>query len=338
MKRHFLNSAIVLFFCFMMGAIIMADCFMAVGYTVKQRGIAGKFSDYTIRFTILQAQAPDSFLQSELENFLNESQANTTIMAKDITSQNGVELYVRQGDYFNTYKEQSGVWLSQKKYHSWEKENISSFFYKNYDYTVLGSYKENLNKDFVLDMKGELRQNPEEAMYGTYYLDCKENTADIYNQLVAAIQTKNPYAQIFLEEEQADGYLFARLMRTEDAMYYLIQMGLLLFLNILNFGNIVGYWANARRRELFVRRLTGGTTAGVFQDMIFAFMGVVVTSVLAGCITGGILSTYFAPVTREAIFMGIGISVIQCLLLLFLGSIVLYKNIRISIIELKKEQ
>ena len=72
--------------------------------------------------------------------------------------------------------------------------------------------------------------------------------------------------------------------------------------------------------------------------MITAFMGVIVTAIFMGCIVGGIVGSYLMPVTIEGIFMGIGISVLQCILLLLLSSIVLYKNIRIPIIELKKEQ
>ncbi len=337
MKRHFSNSAIILFFCFMMGAIIMADCVTAVGYTIKQRGIATHFSEHTIRFTILQAQIPESFLHEELERFLEECQTDI-ILAKDITSKNGVELYINQGDYFSTNGQQYGVWLSKERYDSFKKENSSSFLYNNQEYHVLGSYKEKLSKDFVIDMRGELRRDSSFAMYGIYYLDCKENTKEVYNQLVAAIQQKNPSAQIMLEEEQATGYLFARIMKTEDSIYYLLQMGLLLFLNIINFSNIVGYWTNARKRELFVRRLTGGTIKSVFFDMITAFMGVIVTAIFMGCIVGGIVGSYLMPVTIEGIFMGIGISVLQCILLLLLSSIVLYKNIRIPIIELKKEQ
>src|SRR5699024_10086382 len=106
----------------------------------------------------------------------------------------------------------------------------------------------------------------------------------VYHQLVATIQEKNPSAQILLEEEQENGYLFTRMMQTEDSLYYFLQMGLLLFLNIINFGNIVGYWTRERRKELFVRRLTGGTINAVYVKMIMAFMCVVATAMFLGCI------------------------------------------------------
>ena len=336
MKRYFSNSAILLFFCFLMGAIIMADCIMAVGYVIKERGIASQFSDNTIRFTILQPQSQESFLYGELKIFLENCQERICFV-KETQGKQGVELYINEEDYFPINKGMYGVWLSEEIYDSLKEKNSSSFFYNYQEYNVLGYYKEKFYKDFVIDMRGELSRDISLAMNGTYYLDGKEQTVGVYHQLVATIQEKNPSAQILLEEEQENGYLFTRMMQTEDSLYYFLQMGLLLFLNIINFGNIVGYWTRERRKELFVRRLTGGTINAVYVKMIMAFMCVVATAMFLGCIFGGIVGAFLMPVTVEGIGMGVFMSILQSVLLFFLGSIVLYRNIHLPIIELKKE-
>ena len=88
---------------------------------------------------------------------------------------------------------------------------------------------------------------------------------------------------------------------------------------------------------MFVRRLTGGTINAVYVKMIVAFMCVVATAMFLGCIFGGIVGAFLMPVTVEGIGMGVFMSILQSVLLFFLGSIVLYRNIHLPIIELKKE-
>ena len=137
MKRYFSNSAILLFFCFLMGAIIMADCIMAVGYVIKERGIASQFSDNTIRFTILQPQSQESFLYGELKIFLENCQERICFV-KEAQGKQGVELYINEEDYFPINKGMYGVWLSEEIYDSLKEKNSSSFFYNYQEYNVLG--------------------------------------------------------------------------------------------------------------------------------------------------------------------------------------------------------
>lgn len=340
MKRLFSNTAILVFFCIIMGGIIMLDCIIAVGQTKQMRGIADHFSDSTIRFSVLQADIPEAFSQANLLQFIDEHGSEIRNFSSTITSKQGAEFYSSVADCFSQADTDSyGVWLREDQYQEWINSGNTSFYYKNHWYTVLGSYPKNQTPEaFILDIKGELTQSPNTAMNGTFYLDCGNDTLSIYHALASQIQATNSYAQVTLIESQADGYTFSRIMEYEDALYYLLQMGLLLFLNLINFGNIAGHWVQTREREIFVRRMAGGSSFNVFMDLILPFSAVTFVSIDIGMITALLVGFIFSNPTTEAIFMGGYIGLLQWFILLFFGSYILIKKIRLPIISIRKSE
>lgn len=340
MKRILSNSSIILFFCILMGGIIMLDSIIAIDHTKQLRGIANHFSNSTVRFSVLQADIPDSFTQGDLLQFIEENSMDIKNFSCNITSKNGSELYSSMGNCFhmspdNTY----GVWLRDDQYQEWEKSEKTSFFYKNHWYTVLGSYSPNqASESFILDMKGELIQNPDTAMNGIFYLDCEENSLNIYQALVSRIQETYPYAQVSLMEDQANGYTFSRIVESEDSLYYLLQMGLLVFLNLLNFGNIAGYWVQQKEREIFVRRMAGGSYFHVYMDLILPFSIVTLIFIGIGMLMGFLIGSLLSTITIESIYMGSFIGIIQWFILLIFGSCILIRKVRLPIIYLKKSE
>ena len=103
MRRFLQNYAIIIFFCTLMGGIIMADCIFAVSFTIRERGIAAEFSNDTKKLSILQADSEYAFQQKDLEAFLGKYGVNTAINLSKVNSQSGVELYQYITERANVY-------------------------------------------------------------------------------------------------------------------------------------------------------------------------------------------------------------------------------------------
>ena len=339
MRRFLQKYAIIIFFCTLMGGIIMADCIFAVSFTIRERGIAAEFSNDTKKLSILQADSEYAFQQKDLEEFLGKYGVNTAINLSKVNSQSGVELYSNKVNYFDTEEDGNfGVWLREDQYDSWKKTNEDLFYYKGKYYEVLGEYtRRRVEEKFVVNMEGELSLNPQIAVKGVYYLDCGENTNTVYETLYSEILTKNPYAQITVLEETANGYLVSRLLQSGNAMYYLLQMGILVILNILNFGNIAGYWVTARKQEIFVRKMVGGTVGEVFMDLIVPFIAVTGLFIMTGMLISMIMIGINIKVMKEAIIFSSICGSIQWFLLAIFECIILWKQINKSVIEIKKQ-
>lgn len=340
MKRLFSNTAILVFFCIMMGGIIMLDCIIAVGQTKQIRGVAEHFSDFIVRFSVLQADIPEAFTQADLLSFIEEQAPQIRSLASINTSKQGAELYSSISDCFSQVPAGAyGVWLREDTYQEWMDSGESGFFYKNHWYTVLGSYTaDQIPESFLLDIRGELIQSPDTAMNGTFYLDGGEQTLALYQSLAARIQETYPYAQVVLIEDQANGYTLSRIRESESALYYFLQMGLLVFLNLLNFGNISGYWVQTREREIFVRRMVGGTSFTVYRHLLFPFSAVTAASIGAGMAIGFAVGAVLSVITLESLKIGLTIGALQWIVLLLFGSCVLVRRIRLPMMRLKKSE
>ncbi|MGN0298979.1 MAG: hypothetical protein ACI4C1_07365 [Lachnospiraceae bacterium] len=339
MKRYLQKYALIIFFCSMMGGIIMADCLFAVAFTNKERGIAVEFSEHTKKISILQADSQDSFQQKELADFLKEYTNETSMNVSKSNSQNGVELYSNQQNIWSLANDEYyGIWLRNDQYDDWSKTAAANYYYKGNYYKVMGSYSKRLAKEtFVVDMRGELNQNPQTAVKGIYYLDAEEHTNFIYDALAAKILSKNPYAQIMVLEDHANGYLGSRLLQSTDATYYLLQMSLLVLLNLFNFGNIAGYWVNARKQEILVRKMVGGTVDKIFLGLAVPFTASTGLFILIGMSISMIVIGLYTKITSEAIILGGIISLAQWILLIIFESISLCKQIHIPIMKIKKQ-
>ena len=127
------------------------------------------------------------------------------------------------------------------------------------------------SNEFESMQSNALEQAPDTAVTGVYYLDGGQNTNLIFQELQNQILTKNQYAQIVVLEDSSKGYLLERLKNSQDATYYLLQMGLLVLLNLLNFGNVASCWANYRITEIAVRKMVGGTDGTIFRKIMILF-------------------------------------------------------------------
>lgn len=165
-----------------------------------------------------------------------------------------------------------------------------------------------------------LEQALDTAVTGIYYLDGGQNTNLIFQELQNQILTKNQYAQITVLEDSSKGYLLERLKNSQDATYYLLQMGLLVLLNLLNFGNVAGCWANYRRTEIAVRKMVGGTDGTIFRKIMILFGAATGLFILIGMMIGILIAEKLYE-NHEYLhaFFGIINCLIQWLILILFG-------------------
>ena len=250
MFRYLQRFGILLFFCTCMGAIIMADCTMAIGITERDRGLAASFSENTMRFSLMQADTPDSWTNGDLLDFLNTTgKSGIPVRLLKKTSTGAGELYTTEEGFFpGEDREGYGVLVrTDQKTVLTENDQI---YYQGNSYPVVGEYTSELTpENCLIDMKGVLSDRSEYAMEGIFYLDCGSSTAAVYAALSGAGTAKYPAAQFTVLEESARGNLRKRLGESPDAVYYLLTMALLAMLNLLNFGNVAGYWVSERRKR-----------------------------------------------------------------------------------------
>lgn len=231
----------------------------------------------------------------------------------------------------------TGIWLRKDEYEDWSNRGEERYYYKESYFTVLGTYgKKELEEKYIADMRGVLNNSPEEAVKGVYYLDCGQNTNSVFEDLQARILEKNQYAQIIVLEESSEGYMLQRLLSSTDAMYYLLQMGILTLLNLFNFGNIAGHWVSARKTEIFVRKMVGGSDSSIFWKLVLTFAAAAGVSILAGGFTGTMLAGINVKIVGKAICFG-GINcVIQWGILLLFGGILVWRQVGKTLTELHK--
>ncbi len=288
MRKFLRKYGILFFFCAMMGGIIMVDSIFAIAYTDKERGLATKFSNYTMKISILQADSQEAFRQKEFLSFLQEKAQTEKINVLKADTQNGTMLYSNE----------------------------------------------------LMSTQSALEQAPDTAVTGVYYLDGAQNTNLLFEELRNRILTKNQYAQIVVLEASSNGQLLERLKNSEDAMYYVLQMGVLLFLNLLNFGNIAGHWANARKTEIVVRKMVGGTDGTIIQKLMILFGSAtglfILTGMACGIIVAGI-NMKMTQITKDAFLFGGMNCLFQWFVLLLLGGIIIRKCVRKNIMEIRKQ-
>ncbi len=339
MKKFLKKYAILFFFCGMMGGIIMLDCIFAVAFMDKRRGIAADFSDDTKKISIVQADTQESFLQREFDIFLQRRKESGKINLLKYEGEGGAELYSNDMEYFTGDDSQNcGVWLRQDEYDNWAKTDEKQFYYKGSYYDVLGSYgKKEAEEKYIINMQAEFENHPEAAVKGVYYLDCGMDTNRILEELQSEILAKNQYAQIAVLEEAAKGRLMERLFQSTDAMYYLLQMGVLVLLNLFNFGNIAGYWVSARKTEIFVRKMVGGNAANIFLKLSVLFITMTGAFIAVGMLAGAALAGLQMKITNEALGLGFVGCATQWLVLALFEGAVLWKQVRKPMMEIKKQ-
>lgn len=338
MKKFFQKYAILFFFCAMMGGIIMIDSILAISFTDKERGLATEFSDYTKKISILQADSSESFSQEDLMFFLQGKEKINVIRSSDY---NGIELYSNELEYFKNKDEANwtpGVWLRRDVYENWIDKEEQYYYYKGKYFNVLGTYEEKkLEEKYIVDMQGVLNNDPQTAVKGVYYLDCEQDTNTVFEELQTLILQKNPYAQITVLEESSQGYILRRIFHSQDAMYYIIQMGVLLILNLFNFGNIAGYWVKGRTTEIFVRKMVGAADINIFKKLIIDFSIATGMFIFAGMLIGAIIIGVYIKIVGEIALFGVINCTIQWLILILFGGIFIWKQVRKTMTQLRKQ-
>lgn len=193
------------------------------------------------------------------------------------------------------------------------------------------------SNEFESMQSNALEQAPDTAVTGVYYLDGGQNTNLIFQELQNQILTKNQYAQIVVLEDSSKGYLLERLKNSQDATYYLLQMGLLVLLNLLNFGNVASCWANYRRTEIAVRKMVGGTDGTIFRKIMILFGAVTGLFILSGMMIGILIAKNHMEITSIALLFGIINCLIQWLILILFGGLSIHRYVRKNIMELRKQ-
>ena len=337
MFRYLQRFGILLFFCTCMGAIIMADCTMAIGITERDRGLAASFSENTMQFSLMQADTPDSWTNGDLLDFLNTTgKSGIPVRLLKKTSTGAGELYTTEEDFFpGEDREGYGVLVrTDQKTVLTENDQI---YYQGNSYPVVGEYTSELTpENCLIDMKGVLSDRSEYAMEGIFYLDCGSSTAAVYAALSGAGTAKYPAAQFTVLEESARGNLRKRLGESPDAVYYLLTMALLAMLNLLNFGNVAGYWVSERRKEIYARRLCGGARRSVATKLTLEFSLTAGILIAAGTAIGALFAAQAVRISGKAIILGFGIDALQWAIFVLFGAVLLRKECRSTIPELAR--
>ena len=193
------------------------------------------------------------------------------------------------------------------------------------------------SNEFESMQSNALEQALDTAVTGIYYLDGGQNTNLIFQELQNQILTKNQYAQITVLEDSSKGYLLERLKNSQDATYYLLQMGLLVLLNLLNFGNVASCWANYRRTEIAVRKMVGGTDGTIFRKIMILFGEATGLFILIGMMIGILIAKNYMEITSIALLFGIINCLIQWLILILFGGLSIHRYVRKNIMELRKQ-
>ena len=187
------------------------------------------------------------------------------------------------------------------------------------------------SNEFESMQSNALEQAPDTAVTGVYYLDGGQNTNLIFQELQNQILTKNQYAQIVVLEDSSKGYLLERLKNS------LLQMGLLVLLNLLNFGNVASCWANYRRTEIAVRKMVGGTDGTIFRKIMILFGAATGLFILSGMMIGILIAKNHMEITSIALLFGIINCLIQWLILILFGGLSIHRYVRKNIMELRKQ-
>ena len=193
------------------------------------------------------------------------------------------------------------------------------------------------SNEFESMQSNALEQAPDTAVTGVYYLDGGQNTNLIFQELQNQILTKNQYAQIVVLEDSSKGYLLERLKNSQDATYYLLQIGLLVLLNLLNFGNVASCWANYRITEIAVRKMVGGTDGTIFRKIMILFGAATGLFILSGMMIGILIAKNHMEITSIALLFGIINCLIQWLILILFGGLSIHRYVRKNIMELRKQ-
>ena len=212
--------------------------------------------------------------------------------------------------------------------------SVSNF--KTYCFNFTNVRLNGVPENCLIDMKGVLSDRSEYAMEGIFYLDCGSSTAAVYAALSGAGTAKYPAAQFTVLEESTRGNLRKRLGESPDAVYYLLTMALLAMLNLLNFGNVAGYWVSERRKEIYARRLCGGARRSVATKLTLEFSLTAGILIAAGTAIGALFAAQAVRISGKAIILGFGIDALQWAIFVLFGAVLLRKECRSTIPELAR--
>ena len=110
-------------------------------------------------------------------------------------------------------------------------------------------------------------------------------------------------------------------------------MGLLVLLNLLNFGNVASCWANYRITEIAVRKMVGGTDGTIFRKIMILFGAATGLFILSGIL----IAKNHMEITSIALLFGIINCLIQWLILILFGGLSIHRYVRKNIMELRKQ-
>ena len=129
------------------------------------------------------------------------------------------------------------------------------------------------------------------------------------------------------EENKLCFELFVNLMRT----------AYMLILNLFNFGNIAGYWVKGRTTEIFVRKMVGAADINIFKKLIIDFSIATGLFIFAGMLIGAIIIGVYIKIVGEIALFGVINCTIQWLILILFGGIFIWKQVRKTMTQLRKQ-
>jgi len=172
---------------------------------------------------------------------------------------------------------------------------------------------------YIVSLMHMAEKEGDAVVKGDFYLDADEHSNRLCDELIHNIQEKNPKAEIQKEMlELTMTSVFRQL--AGDQFIIVAAMLLVLLVILLNITTITSLWLEGKKREIFVKKLSGGTASGIVGDLFFNYLGI---NLLAYTI-GACVSVLFA---RQEWFGGLptrfscGSVVLSFLFCLSVGSV-----------------
>ena len=94
---------------------------------------------------------------------------------------------------------------------------------------------------------------------------------------------------------------------------------------------------NARRTEIAVRKMVGGTDGTIFRKIMILFGAATGLFILIGMMIGILIAKNYMKITSIALLFGIINCLIQWLILILFGGLSIHRYVRKNIMELRKQ-
>lgn len=277
-------------------AVLFTLCFSAIAEYYYVQTVWPDFLSGQHIIVKIQQWQEDNSINVKTEDLINyfKNKEDNFIIYKDFPFSHGRAVYLGGNTTFNPeltegrnfneedFKNQtSTVIVSEDVSERCILRNGKEYFlHENNEYEVIGKYKIPTSRKYAaswdkssalyfVNMAASFETNLSTPLNGDYIIDAKENSIGFLRGFTSLIKKINPH-NIYIDVGEA--VLITNRQNIQqtikNSMPFIIVFFLTAFLILLNISSITNHWIEGRKKEIFIRMLSGGKPSTIRWMML----------------------------------------------------------------------